>query len=176
MSSAENCSETAVVLKLWTRQEIHHQKILNLAPNEIISIFPCTFSKMSFVKDVSWHQHALSSGQIFNGQMAWNFQTESGKLFAFSYLLHMDKLRFWSLLFLQKKNCSCQNSPFYYHHCTIWKLMQKLHIKKPSCQTVMPWQSSSKDKTLRITDSTTQEHNWGLNSLPCHSFLIFFLH
>lgn len=39
----------------------------------------------------------------------------------------------------------------------------------------MSQQSSSKDTTLHITDSTTQEHNWGLKSLPCYSFFFFFL-
>lgn len=69
MASAENCSEAAVVLKLWTGQEIHHQKSLNLVPNQIMSIFIHTFLKMSFAKHVSWHQHDSYSGQIFNGQM-----------------------------------------------------------------------------------------------------------
>lgn len=39
----------------------------------------------------------------------------------------------------------------------------------------MSWQSSSKNATIHITDSTAQEHNWGLNSLPCINFVFFFL-
>lgn len=164
VSSAESCSETAVVLKLWTGQQIHHQKILNLVPNQIMSVFICTFSRMSFAKDVSWHQHA---------PILVRFSVEPGKLFVFTLPFKYVQIGVLTSPFPSKKRTDLVKICLFTIISTIWKLMQKQHIKKPLCQTLMSQQSSSKDATLHITDSTTQEHNGGLKSLPCYSFFFF---
>lgn len=141
-----------------------------------MSIFIHTFSKMSFAKDVSWHQYAPSSGQIFKGQMGCLKVSDwiTGVSCLLPYLFNIWANGCFDLFFpFRKRTVLVKICLFITIISTIWKLMQKEHIKKTSCQTLMSWQSPTKDTTLHFTDSTTQKHNWGLNSLPYHFFPVF---
>lgn len=142
-----------------------------------MSIFICTFSKMSFAKDVLWHQHVPSSGQIFSGQMGCSKVSDWIReiICLLPYLLNIWANWCSDLFFpFRKITVLVKIHLFIIIISTTWKLMQKQHKKNfmPNSNVLA---ITSKDTTLHITDSTTQELNWGLNSLPCHScFFLFF--